>query len=39
MFYNLQLGFGFIALRADPWPKTVEDDIFFNGNATVGISF
>lgn len=39
MFYNLQVGLGIIAYRANPWPKTVDDDIFFNGNATIGISF
>ncbi|OJJ16769.1 hypothetical protein BKI52_33225 [marine bacterium AO1-C] len=39
LFYNIQLGIGQVAYRSNLWPKTEEDQLFFNGNLTVGVSF
>jgi len=38
-FYNVQLGIGQVIYRSNPWPKTEEDQLFFNGNLTIGVSF
>lgn len=38
-FYNVQLGIGQVIYRNNLWPKTQDDQLFFNGNLTVGISF